>query len=433
MNITLKAFVSDTSQLKFISFTYKKTSESSYHTIQTIQTNTILNGTKTIVWNTSGIENGEYELKVLARDAPGNVNSKTIKITLDREGVISVPDENSDENKSAELLLAEETINKAKQSKTESMDLISYWKKMNLDFSSDEKVTEANTLLNKAEQELQEEKLTECITDAEQAKQLFDEFNQTEVKEYKTQSMDSENELNLSANLSNENEKLKKEITTTRQMQLIEINHDGETFYQENTVLKIKNTSDKTKTIQLIEVIPKELIESASLISSNFGFTIIENDPVIKWEIELNAGEEKEIVYSSDTKLTKEEADQMNESKISFEGNPVVLNTKTKIDSENFASSTGFLVLGDLFPAGIAILIIAVLVGAFLFLKSKGIFEGTGKKEEETKSFNGLAGVYSSSNFREKKTLREDTTEYKRKVNPLNSGESGGRFSYKGD
>ncbi len=423
MNITLKAYISDTSTLAFVSFTYKKSSETSFNSIDSFQQN-ILNGTKTVIWNTSRLENGEYDLKVLARDKPGNINSKTIKIKLERD--LTALRINSDQNKDQNLSLAEKTIEKAKQSKNEAIDLMNYWKKFNLNFSSDEKIIEGNNLLKKAEQEIQENQLNECIKDAEKAKQKFDEFIQTEIKEYSIETMNSSTEINLSANLENENQKLKEQVNPIREMQLIEIIHDGETYYQQNFILKFENTADKTRKIQIIEVIPKEIIESAEMILSNYKFTIIESDPVIKWETELEAGETKEIVYSLNEKLTKEKADQILESQINFEGNPIILDQKTKIENENFIPATGFLLLEGLLPIGLGAIIIIALLAVIMFVKSNRInFDS--KKEDEPA---GLASAYNQNFFRKKRTLRENEKP-KKTVNPLNSEEEGGRFAYR--
>lgn len=434
LNVTLKAYVSDSSSsLAFISFTFKKDSESSYSSIKSFSQG-LLNGTQTTVWNTSGLANGKYQLKILGRDSPGNVNSKIITVTLNRENIGTTPADTENTEKTEEEILAEKIIQQAKESKTQATDLINYWKKMNIDFSSDEKITEANSLLLKAENEMQENQLFSCIKDANTSKILFDEFNSnTEINIYNTETMTSqETEMQLSEKLSKENQALKKEIELSREMQLIQATHESQEYFQENILLKLRNTSEETKKFKVIEVIPKELIENTGLIKSNYEFSVIKEDPIIEWTIELAAGEEIQIVYSLDKKLTKEEADKIiNEKNIQlFEGIPALANEKTKINENSFkanATTTGFFLLENLYPIGIVVLVIIIIIAGILIFRSKGISFGNTKEKE--KPLEGL-GTFYSGNFKEKKTLREEPP--KNKINPVKSGE-GGRFSYRGD
>ena len=66
-----------------------------------------------------------------------------------------------------------------------------------------------------------------------------------------------------------------------------------------------------------------------------------------------------------------------------------------------------------------------------LFLKGKNFELGSKKEDEETLIQSPLLGAYSSGNFRNKKTLREEEPA-KRRITPVRQGE-GGRFSFRGD
>jgi len=431
INVTLKAYISDaTSELKFISFTYKKSSDSTYSSIKSLQ-QSLINGYHSAVWDTSGLENGEYDLKVLGRDSPGNVGTKIITVTLDREN-IGTTDKNTEQEKTEDEIIAEEYINQAKESQTKAKDLINYCTEHNIYFSSDERITEGNSLLKEAETALEENRIINCINDANKSKQYFDEFySETSIKVYNEEIIKSEDkELNLEGNLSKENETLKKEITTTREMQLMQITTKDKSYYQQNIVLTIRNESEETKTFQLIEIIPKQLIESTELIKSNIDFTAIQEDPIIQWEITLDAGETKEIIYSLDKELTQEEADKIIKEKSIelFEGNSILLETKTKINKNSFKNTaTGFFLFDNFLAIGTGILVIIVLAGIFFFVKGKNI--SFGSKEEDNGFDKGLAGAY-SQRFSGRKTLREETP--KKRFSSLRDGESG-RFSYKGD
>ncbi len=428
INVSLKAYVSDSdSELVFISFTYKQDSESAYHSIESFNTN-LMNGYHSTVWNTAELENGTYQLKVLGRDSSGNVGDKVITVTLNKE--ITGTDKNEETEKTEEQLLAEEQINKAKESKTQAIDLINYWKTMNIDFSGDERIIKGNELIIQAEKELKENKVFNSIDTAKEAEKNFDEFNsETTIKTI--QSFTSENqEMNLNGKISKENTDLKKSINVSREMQLIEVTYNGETYFQENFVLKLKNNSEETKTFKAVEIIPKELIENTDLIKSSYSFTVIESDPVIEWEITLEAGEEKTITYSLDKQLTQEEADKITEKSILlFKGNPVLAGTKTKINNNSLNTATGFFLFDNMLPIGLGVLIIAGLIGVFFFVKKNNIELFKGKEDNEVRE--GLASAY-SQNFNGRKTLRE-TEKPKQRISPIRDGESGGRFSYKGD
>jgi fibronectin type 3 domain-containing protein len=424
VNITLKAYISDAeSPLVFISFTYKKEG-GSYTSIGSFQEN-LLNGYHSVKWNTEGLENGTYQLKVLARDEPGNINSKVITVTLQKE--TETKDVNADSNQT-EKELAEKYIQKAKENKTEAIDLINYWKEFNVDLSSDERIIQANSLLEKAENELKENKLNESIKDANEAKNLFEEFtSETEINIYKKEKTENK-EINLSTKIAKENETLKESIKTERELQLIEIKYKGETYYQQNIVLKIENISDNTKKFKLIEVIPKEIIENANSIKSSHSFNVIEKDPIIEFELELEGGKKTEIVYSLNEKLTKEKIQEIIDSqKAKLFENPVLLKTKTKINKSSFkAQPTGFFLLENVLPIGITVTAIIALILIALFIKNKGI-EFIGPKEEEIE---GLASVYSKGIPRKRTPTKEKPSS---KIKPLSPNEEGGRFAFRGN
>ncbi|MFH1895760.1 MAG: Ig-like domain-containing protein, partial [archaeon] len=424
INVTLKAFASDTSTLQYVSFTFKKETESSYTAITSFQDN-LLNGYKTTVWNTSGLENGKYNLKVLARDSPGNVSTKVITVTLNRENIGEKPVEEKPE----ELVITENMIQEAKDSKTEAMDLISYWKKFNIDFSGDTTIKEANALLEKAEEEMNANNLFASMKDANNSKKLFEAFSSnTKIKVYNSSTTENK-EISLSGNLSKENTELKKEISVSREIQFIEVTDGNNTFYQQNIVLTIKNSSDKAKTFKAVELIPKELIENTDSIKSSYAFSVIEKDPVIEWNITLKAGEEKQIVYSLDKKLTKAEADKIIASGNLelFEGNTVLAGEKTKINSNSFkAATTGFISLDSILPIGAGIIVIVILIGIFFFFKGRNSGNGSAKKNEA--GSDGLISIYSESPKNGKITLREELNNNKR-ITP----DRNGRFSFKED
>ena len=89
------------------------------------------------------------------------------------------------------------------------------------------------------------------------------------------------------------------QIKTTRIIKIEEAIMGGENVYKSTITLLIENVSGKRLgSIELIETIPKEIAKNASLIKSDFKFEIVEDDPVIKFNIEtIGSGESAELSY----------------------------------------------------------------------------------------------------------------------------------------
>jgi hypothetical protein len=94
-------------------------------------------------------------------------------------------------------------------------------------------------------------------------------------------------------------------------------------YYNEVTVL-IKNISGKKLNgLEVVESVPKKILKKASMISSKNAYTIVEEDPVIKFSFqELVAGSEIEIKY--DFNRTSGEGQILEQDFVSIE-QPVVL------------------------------------------------------------------------------------------------------------
>ena len=83
-----------------------------------------------------------------------------------------------------------------------------------------------------------------------------------------------------------------------------------------NTFMTVKVSNNgflPVKNVEVVEVIPKVVAESASLIRSDFGFVVLQEDPVIKFMIdELPAGSETEIGYSVEKRVSEEDLNGWN-------------------------------------------------------------------------------------------------------------------------
>ena len=95
-------------------------------------------------------------------------------------------------------------------------------------------------------------------------------------------------------------------LKTTRFIKVEEAPSDtGNNVYKSTVTLRVENVSNKRLGhIELIETIPKEVVQSASLIKSDYEFEIVEDDPVIQFNIEsIGAGESVELSYYIASKI----------------------------------------------------------------------------------------------------------------------------------
>ncbi|MBN2126929.1 MAG: hypothetical protein JW703_00890 [Candidatus Diapherotrites archaeon] len=98
-----------------------------------------------------------------------------------------------------------------------------------------------------------------------------------------------------------------KEIKITRSMRIFALRNIESVlkgYLNKNTIFVENLTENKLEGIEIIEEIPKELLESASLISSDYDFIILKEDPLIKFNIDsLASGKKIEINYEFNTAL----------------------------------------------------------------------------------------------------------------------------------
>jgi len=84
--------------------------------------------------------------------------------------------------------------------------------------------------------------------------------------------------------------------------------------YSSTFTIVIKNNSNKQiKDIRIVETIPKEIAEDASLITSPYEFRVLVSDPVIEFIIpSLDVGQETTIPYSVNNNVTEDQLIEMN-------------------------------------------------------------------------------------------------------------------------
>ncbi|MDO8647565.1 MAG: Ig-like domain-containing protein [Candidatus Diapherotrites archaeon] len=155
-----------------------------------------------------------------------------------------------------------------------------------------------------------------------------------------------------------------------RTIQIIRIKDQNSEYYLAGIVITLKNNEKQKKKFRIVEVVPKSFASSASMLKSSLKFTILKDDPVIAFDVELAAGESAELSYSLDKKFTDKNSALLlasAQNAKAFETPPIVSDKNSPAAGKGTAqqANNGFLLLG------LAIAIIILLAGIALFLKSR--------------------------------------------------------------
>jgi len=323
--------------------------------------------------NSALFENGSYTLKAIATDGATNKTEITRTVTLD--------------NYISPKQVAEKAINEAKEKQKTAIDLIKYYTAQALTIPSElnTKKISADALLAQAINELltQPEKAN---TDATSATTLFTEFNTnatTQVKETKVYVGDLNNSLEILQKYGFSAEDATLQIATmkssgiTRKLVIVQTGTSG------NRQIKIElifTNDTNSNIVKIVEIIPKELTESAKNIISDANFRIIKDDPIIEFTVPLAKGATTTLSYGIG-EITSIKAQEMIDKNVItlFETAPIVLegNLTTENMMRNITGGNEFLLLI------IGLLIVLILIaGIVLFIKFK--MPGHGFGEEKT-------------------------------------------------
>ncbi len=325
--------------------------------------------------NTKEFEDGEYKLKVKTMDRAFNTEEKTIKIIIQNRYDF--------EGKTIEM----------KEQMKEINTLFAKFEGYGLDCSDAE-----------ADRTAMEKRLQEAI-DAGENEEVFiakEKLVGNLYTKIKNKLVLSDTIRNCTTNENSEKITLidydLKDISAKRVISFYNAKAGEKEIKVANFKITAKNESNEIKTIKIVEEIPKEFANSASLISSDIKFTVIEDDPIIMWEIQLNPNEQKEITYSINNGGYTDE--QINNAETIFNTKPAVFESSFEISKTLFTKSietisitstqspiTGlFSVVGVANQSGI-LNIIAVILGialvAFAFTK----FPTSEKTEDEKRKF----------------------------------------------
>ncbi len=156
-------------------------------------------------------------------------------------------------------------------------------------------------------------------------------------------------------------ETAKKLIEETNPKRSIEVRRTGSGI-EAVIHVSIKNTGT-AKNLQIIESIPKSVVSNANLISSAKEFTILQADPILRFNLGAVAeGEEVNFSYTIGKALTESQADSAIEGFDSYETVPIVL-------EENESEPIQFTGISDMLWIGfiIIILIFVLIIGIIVF------------------------------------------------------------------
>ena len=317
-------------------------------------------------------ENGSYSLKAIATDGAGNKTEITRTITLD--------------NYVSPKQLAEKAINDAKTKQKTAIDLINYYKEQGLVVPTElnAKNESANSLLAQAMSEINSQPETSKLN-ATNAAKLFEEFNLsaiTQVTETVTYATDLNNSVEILQKYGLSNEDAIKQIATMQSSGIIRKLSIIQTASSANRQIRIEITftnDTNSDIVKIIEVIPKELINSARNLISDANYRIIKDDPVVEFIVPVAKGASATISYGIGEITTAQAQELMNKNVINlFETSPIVLEgtltTETTLKNLANGNELLFLIIG--------LLVILIIIAAIImFIKFKMPGHGFGKEK----------------------------------------------------
>jgi len=183
-------------------------------------------------------------------------------------------------------------------------------------------------------------------------------------------------DLGFSPTLIEEAEAIAETFSASRKLSIKKITDGDSSVYRAIITITVKNDSDETREIKVIEIVPKEFAETASeLVGDNY--TVLVDDPVLEWTIELEAGEERELSYTLKTDFIADDAEELLISGVinKFSAPPILLEEETEVSKEQFSNqaNAGLFALPNLVSLGSwGLLIIAIIAVALVAVNQLG-------------------------------------------------------------
>lgn len=380
--IELQATASDNDEIRDVKF---------YVDNELVGEGDLSDGKYVFSWDASSEELGEHTLKAVVRDDSFNSTDAQIKVTF----VEAVQLDAGDAVAEAE----------AKPANFDERNALLEAYGLELPTSLQELFDSANEKLNEAKSSNEAEEFATAKEKADEAIALFDDLDSKFVVEETSTEISLEEGLSELIEFSGLQETVLEDANTTMQtvsfsktLKVLKVSDGTETNYYGRIVLTVSNNAEAneestTQTIQVVEFVPKDFAETASLISSELEFEVLKEDPVLAFTVELNAGESKEISYSSNAVGT-EFAENENKAEY-FMPCMALGGTEELIVTSD--TPTGLFGLGNtlVFLLGGVLLIVIVLVVVLTLHGRRGDSEGLSYSDGDSSSGGFFSGVFS--------------------------------------
>ncbi len=311
--------------------------------------------------DTTKIKNGNYSIKAIALDSAKNITEKAKQFEFFNQ---LSPEED-----------ATKAISDAEQAKIIVDNLVKYFKEQGLVFPNDLEIKrlEADALFEQAKNAGTD--YLSAKQKANSAKESYDEItNKTKssVSEQTTAKYDiamlqgALDNSGLSSEIILEAKSITAQITVTRKLVIMKVGEVGKEKLQAKIEIIIINDGNES-TVTIREIIPKEFIDSATKLFASHNIRIIQDDPIVEFDLNMVNGENK-ISYGIG-EISEEKAREFIDGNIlaKFSSAPLVLPLQNQgIDFIQLA-----------FYGMLILLVIVVLLIIVLFLtKRKGSLIG---------------------------------------------------------
>lgn len=323
-------------------------------------------------WDTTTADNGRYPLYAIAHDGGGNVKEISILISLDNKTVA---------RQAANEILSE---TRSLREQIEDLNRSLFEKNVVLDYFI-EQVLLADSNFVIAENSFEREQFDSSQRYATITRDIYQgllstvaivPYQETEYQYLSTNLDLLFDSIGFSQHLRPEVKSLLDSHSVDRKLILEKVQTDANSDqYIATIVITFTNLEENPVSLQMLEVIPKELVSNASEIQANTEFDILRNDPIVRFLIsDVSKGESVSINYTIYNELSKSDADLLVDRGTisSYSVPPLLLNSNTPSSASDFAFAFPTFDLGDNFMlvgGGIILLLLLAIVGAVIYFK----------------------------------------------------------------
>lgn len=334
------------------------------------------NGLYSIDWNTFNLDNGRYQLKVIAKDAVGNTVEQSSGAI-----VLNTKYQQGDANAA---------IAAAIESRKTAMQFVDSLKKQNVVSGMlDELIAAADGNLSKAKEAYAAggNKYADAKDFAETAKGTFGSLEsllalvKSDAGSFvynKEQVAILLNAAPLDKALINDAKQLIEAASPQRKLELVKVVESGRTYFRANIVITFSFSPDflaqhDFNSLTIMEVVPKEFAANASDIYSAFEFTVLQADPILQFKVGKETITAGKLTYGLKRELSEADANALVSGNVvnKYVAPPILLSGEASLAQGGF--SIPFLQVPFELILGIviAVVVIIAVAVAVLVLKKK--------------------------------------------------------------